>query len=903
MSSSEDDDDDDSTAIPAEDEHGEGDAVSGTGQLDDDAGQPNERHQDVPLPESGDSHITNKEEDAQRHQVKEKTALPPRIAAARRDYALNKKLRAEESNTQAVANNAAAACTPTSVPRISAPIVKGGLHKRSFLRNDPREQQVVPKAGVGTHTNSTNRMAMTPLRGLRKNRNAQPDSTSTREQEWNQGSMRENAQTTLLEEQNDESIISDQLDENAPDNQEGRSISPRVEEDVSSHELESTSRVSELNQGSVREHTQMTLMEEELDQSILPDQFDENAPNNQEGRPTSAPVNEDVSSQEELVQAVLVQEDSNSQLEVVGEAQEVDPEMLVAQANRRKEQREKQYQRYGVTGVLLLCVALATSLGLVFRRQNNTTATTIQSSSKAPTTSPSQSPTAAPSEVPSSVVDAFVETLPNYTLPDFQNASAPEVKAIDWLETHPNFSNMTEFRKKQLYALASFYYAFHGPKWPNLWNKDWLDVYRSECEWHSAGYGYVETWDSGAFQEDDSQFAVNSSCNNEGQFTTLYLTSLELSGSRPTLPPALAFLTALERIDLRLNNFQGSFSPGFIPPSLWANLPSLQVLSLFINDFTGTIPSDIGLLKRLTHLDLLDNSLSGTLPHSIGNLSQLEYLDLRSNVLSGSLPSELGLLTALRSLHLDRNVLLSQNLPSEIGFMTSLIALSLTENLFSGWIPTEIGLLSGMTSLNFLGNAFSGNVPSEIGFMTALERLDLQDNHRLSGTVPMELTLLARNYSLMDVDLRKTQVSGTIPSDLCSVTNFDCSDYLCGCDCPCNWSVVESSETWDLFDLEECEIDLTTTAGYCIKSHTAAGNSTSVYGSNVYCRFKVKKSGNLSVPVFGTESGFDLLWVGGIKYSGNKGPEGVVVEAGEILIWQSDDSNGQDGFIICLDAY
>jgi hypothetical protein len=46
--------------------------------------------------------------------------------------------------------------------------------------------------------------------------------------------------------------------------------------------------------------------------------------------------------------------------------------------------------------------------------------------------------------------------------------------------------------------------------------------------------------------------------------------------------------------------------------------------------------------------------------------------------------------------------------------------------------------------------------------------------------------------------------------------------------------------------------------------------------------------------------GYDFLTVSGVGYSGTSGPEGVSIESGEILEWESDSSVPASGFVICL---
>ena len=51
--------------------------------------------------------------------------------------------------------------------------------------------------------------------------------------------------------------------------------------------------------------------------------------------------------------------------------------------------------------------------------------------------------------------------------------------------------------------------------------------------------------------------------------------------------------------------------------------------------YTGTLPTEIGLLTTLKYLQIALSNLNGTLPTEIGSLSELTTLRLPSNFLEG----------------------------------------------------------------------------------------------------------------------------------------------------------------------------------------------------------------------------------------------------------------------------
>jgi len=74
---------------------------------------------------------------------------------------------------------------------------------------------------------------------------------------------------------------------------------------------------------------------------------------------------------------------------------------------------------------------------------------------------------------------------------------------------------------------------------------------------------------------------------------------------------------------------------GSIPPQL-GSLKKLSVLALQYNQLTGAIPATLGDLPNLKRLDLSFNQLFGSIPTKLANAPVLEVLDIRNNSLSGS---------------------------------------------------------------------------------------------------------------------------------------------------------------------------------------------------------------------------------------------------------------------------
>lgn len=105
--------------------------------------------------------------------------------------------------------------------------------------------------------------------------------------------------------------------------------------------------------------------------------------------------------------------------------------------------------------------------------------------------------------------------------------------------------------------------------------------------------------------------------------------------------------------------------------------------------FSGTFPSELLMLSRLTHLDLSNNkNLEGTLPRKF-----------------------------YKTFH-------------------GLRVLDLSRNRFHGTISPEIGALERLKLLGLQANNFSGAIPTELELLSDLQTLWLQYNPLLSGTIP-----------------------------------------------------------------------------------------------------------------------------------------------------------------------
>ena len=84
------------------------------------------------------------------------------------------------------------------------------------------------------------------------------------------------------------------------------------------------------------------------------------------------------------------------------------------------------------------------------------------------------------------------------------------------------------------------------------------------------------------------------------------------------------------------NKFQGT-----LPHDLFSRLTNLKYLHVNNNDFSGSLPTEVGLLSSLMSLELQNSNLSGSLPSELLLLENMTSLVVRNTSFSGSIPESL----------------------------------------------------------------------------------------------------------------------------------------------------------------------------------------------------------------------------------------------------------------------
>ncbi|KAL3786582.1 hypothetical protein ACHAW5_004747 [Stephanodiscus triporus] len=233
--------------------------------------------------------------------------------------------------------------------------------------------------------------------------------------------------------------------------------------------------------------------------------------------------------------------------------------------------------------------------------------------------------------------------------------------------------------------------------------------------------------------------ALPTSLSRLTALTHLFLDDCAFSGSLDVVQE----MTNLTHVNLEDNSFSGTVDDDFFVNS--RDLVNLDVSNCSLR---GYVPGHFFEMAGLEVLDMSENEIGGSLPALAANASGgdgldflvgvLKYLSLHTNDITGSIPSSIGNLRRLTTLDLSQNRL-TGSIPSEIGDLLDLDVLFLGNNNFTGSIvPEWVRNLTGLSELSLKGSSLTGQIPAFLGDLTWLRLLDLGEN-KLTNTIPQAL--------------------------------------------------------------------------------------------------------------------------------------------------------------------
>ena len=222
------------------------------------------------------------------------------------------------------------------------------------------------------------------------------------------------------------------------------------------------------------------------------------------------------------------------------------------------------------------------------------------------------------------VDDPLVEELKAWIVPTeedfipFGDPNSAQSQALDWLHSDPiaMSTNRTSETLLQRYVLSVLYFATSGSGW--LW------PYLSSDD--------VCTWNLGS--NDTGVF-----CDTDGE--SVDRIEMSYNNLRGTIPWELVLLTNLQSVNFDNNRLSGSI------PSRINELTQLQIFWAMTNDLTGPLPPTFA--PSVANIDVGENALTGTIPTLWAtSMPDLDVLSLFLNRLTGTIPSELGVLDLIR---------------------------------------------------------------------------------------------------------------------------------------------------------------------------------------------------------------------------------------------------------------
>ncbi|KAK3043763.1 hypothetical protein RJ639_001959 [Escallonia herrerae] len=165
------------------------------------------------------------------------------------------------------------------------------------------------------------------------------------------------------------------------------------------------------------------------------------------------------------------------------------------------------------------------------------------------------------------------------------------------------------------------------------------------------------------------------------------------------------------------------------------------------NRLMGNIPSEFQSLSKTEILIMDYKNLTGGIPASLGNIWSLQHISGAGNNFQGSVPDTLGLLRYLRYLRFYMNKLSANEARIKCKriywksayFHRNLEWLALDFNNLGDGEADDLNFLpSSLTGFFIAGNSFRGGIPPSLSSLRGLEFLDLSSNN-LTGKTPSYL--------------------------------------------------------------------------------------------------------------------------------------------------------------------
>lgn len=329
---------------------------------------------------------------------------------------------------------------------------------------------------------------------------------------------------------------------------------------------------------------------------------------------------------------------------------------------------------------------------------------------------------------------------------------------------------------EQRYALAVMYFSLGGDEWYNGANPG-QDRSAPAGLWMS-GLNYCD-WGAKIVYDDNNSYD-QLVCDKFGNVLNLNLASNNMAGPIAPeigalkymtsyisffnaidgpIPTSLGLITPLQTFDVEGNFMDGDlFKPEYTGAD---GLKDIVNFRASMNNFVGSLPSEIGQWTNLQNLWFADNEVTGTVPSEIGNCVNMDAFLIYSNQITGTLPTELGEMNSLTWIDMEDNQIVG-TIPEELYGNLELEQVIVKDNQLGGSISEKVGDLKKLTTFWASSNQLTGTIPTTFGNCVNLEELELQYNG-ISGPIPSEFVNIK---TLEFLSVEQNELTGTIPPEL-----------------------------------------------------------------------------------------------------------------------------------------
>ncbi|XP_051130465.1 receptor-like protein 53 isoform X1 [Andrographis paniculata] len=263
-------------------------------------------------------------------------------------------------------------------------------------------------------------------------------------------------------------------------------------------------------------------------------------------------------------------------------------------------------------------------------------------------------------------------------------------------------------------------------------------------------------------------------CDTKGRVSGLDLSNESISNGIHDASSNLFRLRFLQSLNLAGNTFDSvEFPSGF------EELTELRYLNLSNSGFTGQIPPGISNLTRLVVLDLssaytpvnLENPNLERLIQKLNRLQELYLEGVNASAIGSQWCNALSLYVPnLRVLSMP-NAYLTGPFDSSLLKLQSLSIIRLDGNIFSAGFPEFLADFAKLQVLILSSCGLSGVVPAKLFQIKSLEKIDLNNNRDLEGSLPE----FPSNGSLRTLQLQYTRFSGNLTD---SVSRLGMLEFL-----------------------------------------------------------------------------------------------------------------------------